>query len=321
MDVSRIRPRIYLIYAEEEQQRRYGLGALIESPVPDNYYQHEVRPRKRNPHRIHHRTRIHGLAWSFVQMERNCHKRGLPAPWRWSKYGDDQPLHDRRPIGVMLEPDPLDLRFFHEHEKWWHRYDRMPRLWLGAGAVGKLHPTFIRWLSGVLCFTPAGHAYADQALEGLETLAYAMPSSRLLTPSGRGDAPPKYTFGIADNWDSGGKRSRSPSMAQFILSKLPPGTAYIPPDGTQSGSLAEALDCRAYLVLSQEESMVPYDALLALAGGATVIGPNLPIWRSVKSIKPGRVALYPVRPQGNNRCVWNALDVAAFLKARLKPRK
>lgn len=315
MDTSKIRPRCYIIYQEEEMQSSYGVGALIESPVPDNYYQHEVRPRKRNPYRIHFRTRIHGLAWSFVRMELLSHRMKMPPPWRWSKYGDDQPKHDRRPIMVMLEPDQLDLRFFSDHERLWKRFDRVPKLHLGAGSLGRLPPTFMRWLDGVLALTPAGHKYAYEALEGLDTRADFIPTDRLLTPG-----EPKFTYGIAQNWDSGGKRNRSPSMAPFILSKLPPGTVAPLQDEAHGASVIESANCRAYLVLSQAEEMVPYDAILALAGGATVIGPDIPIWRGIKSIKPKKVALYPVRPQGNNRCVWNALDVAAFLKSRLKKK-
>lgn len=320
MDTARIRPRCYIIHAEEDQARRYGLGKTVQSPVPDDYYRHEVRPRKRNPYRIHHRTRRHGLAWSFVRMELSSHRRGLMAPWRWSKYGDDQPKHDRRPLAVLLEPDRLDLRFLHEHERWWHRFDRMPRLWLGAGTVGRLPPTFMRWLDGVLAITPAGHAFADHALDGTPTKAQLIPTDRLLVPAER-QAEKKWTYAIADNWDSGGRRTRAPSLARFVLSKLPPGAAFIPQKGDSWPDLAEALDARAYLVLSYAEEMAPYDAVLALAAGATVVGPNLPVWRSLKSIHPRKVLLYPVRQQGNNRCVWNPLDVAAFLKANLKDKR
>lgn len=318
MDISRVRPRCYILHSEEEHGKRYGLGKTLDAEVPDHWNQWEVRPRKWNPKTIQHKTRKSGLAATFCRMEINSHKAGLMAPWRYTPYGDAQPRHDRRALGVMLEPSPLDLQFFHEKEYLWHRFLVMPRLYLGAQALGRLPPTFMRWLYGVLALTPAGFSYAEAALAPFEDVGvYAVNSHRFLTKG-----QPKYDFGVADNWDSAGRRTRMPGSAQSILNWAGFGQKriYQPPTGDRWDTLAEAINARVYLVLSQNEGMVPYDALLALAGGAIVVGPNTPVWKSVQSYAPKKVVLYPTRPQGHNRCLWAAQDVAAHLKATLKDR-
>lgn len=322
MDTKKIRPRCYIVHAEEEHAKRYGVGKRIESPVPDAYYDHEVRPRKRNPQHIHHATRERGLAWSMTKMEVNSQKRGEAGPWRFSKYIDDQPRQHRQPLMVLLEPTEKDLAFFSAHERWWHRPDLMPRLWLGAGALGRLPPTFMRWLDGVIALTPSGHQAAYDAFEGLDARAYQIPTDRLLTPKNRKN-PPKWVYAFADNWDAGGNRLRSPQMASWLLRGVPMAErAFVPQAGAgdYSATLAEALNCWFYIVVSQDEGIIPYDGVLALAGGATVIAPNVAVWRSVKGISPGKVLLYPVRQTGNNRCAWNAVEVSAFVQATLKKR-
>lgn len=319
MDVSKVRPRCYILYAEESHACRYGLGNEIQSVVPDHWNKWEVRPRKWNPKTIHHKTRKWGLAATFCRMEINSHKGGMMAPWRFTPYGDQQPRHDRRPVGVLLEPTKLDLKFFHEKEHLWHNFQVMPRLYLGAHTIGRLPPTFMRWLYGLLALTPAGLAAAEQALQPFDDIrAYPVTHSHFLTKGS-----PKYAFGAAHNFDSGGKRLRSHSTLHAILdwAGFPAASRFIPEHGTDWWEVAEATNCAVYAVLSQDESLIPYDGLLALAGGALVFAPDLPVWRSVKTLAPSRVALYPVRSQGHNRCVWAAQDVAAQLKAALRHRK
>jgi hypothetical protein len=311
MDLARVRPRVYIIYAEEAHGGRYGAGEAMESFVPDNYYRHEVRARKRNPYRIHHIQRKRGMMAGFVRFEVNCHRRGMKAPWRFSKYGDAQPKADRRANAVLLEPDALDLNYLSTVTGWHHGLN-VPVICLGSSAFGRLPGNYARWLDGMMTLTPEGQAYAEASLSkpgGLWTRQ--IPWSRFLTRRGR----PKYAYGVADAWESP-RRIRKPQVARSFFHRLHGGGShFIPPESPGWADLIQAIDARYYLILSHDEGMIPYDAFLASAAGAVVVAPNVPAFRGF----PGRKVLYPVRSQGNNRCNWAVQDVLAYLKPRLKP--
>ena len=67
----------------------------------------------------------------------------------------------------------------------------------------------------------------------------------------------------------------------------------------------------SFYILASAKEQVPFDAMIALARGATLVAPDVPIFQNL----PGKKQLYPAKMSGD-RIIWSQTEVEQFLKGK-----
>jgi len=278
---------VWLLYPHKRLWGRFGSAPVNE------YDEWEVRPVRwhRDPYPQGH--------WATVSVfEDGSYWDGHESPWR--RPGGDWEMRGRAAY-VYFNPTAQDIRWATRHTDFWHHKGRMPVVYLGQ-TTSKMPGITVSHCGGVMSYSRGKTLQVDEAM-GRRV------STRVWWEKMWDTEKPKHRFSCPGGWRHD-ERIRWPSIfgkwAESVGSDV-----FIPQDNGTWEELEEATSCEYYVVLSTRETM-PFDAMMAAARGATVIGPDIPIYRELFDHK----WLYPVVHQGHDVVAWGQADVREWFLNR-----
>jgi len=280
------KPFVWLLYPTPNLWARYG-----STPEVSGYEEHEIRPiRKRG------KLEPGGFLATVAQYEESCfHHRVIP-PWR--KFNSKK----RRPVGVLLNPSDRDNWFLKKHYNKLKSPFNIPEFHLGA-------PPNRRLPLGFACYTDLIWTFDPEAAQKLRD-SVAPWFARTLDFHKLWKKKKEHTHqaAVALNWRNKLTR-RHPDIAEKWGSALGLETYRAKDDGTWQDFLF-GTDCSAYILATAKEQ-VPFDAMIAMARGATLIAPDVPLFQHL----PGKRVLYPAKMDGD-RIIWSQSEVEHYLRGK-----
>lgn len=280
--------RVYLLHPSRYFWARYG-----SCPWSD-YDEWEVRPvRWTRP------LLASGFLSTYASFEEGCHFYGIKAPWR-----DVSDKYQRRAGVIYLNPTHRDLRWGAQHREKWKNDLNTPQFYLGHPSTGTVPRSAIGIADGYYAYT---RPYYDAVKADFGGRGYGLNYMDLLGPS----REPSHKVVAAPNWRHQ-QRARYPSMVEGWCEDIGVD-CHAPEDDGRWETMLDATDTEFYFVASTRET-VPFDAMLAAARGAKVVGPSLPLWKELFDHK----WLYPVALGAHNEAVWSQTEVREWFRARLR---
>lgn len=226
------------------------------------------------------------------------------APWKYPEF-----IRKRQPVAIYMAPTLKDINWMHRHlEKWKHTYN-IPKLFIGAFYADNLPAGFHRICDGVVCLTKETQATIFKATPpGFPVIT--LPWKQMWAK----EEDPAYDFGLA-----------MPFRDRFAVRNPVWARDWIPEGSWKVSNtlekgfhqdLAEATSCRYYMVGSQREG-IPWDAMIALARGATLVAPDAEPFRRIA----GNKILYPVGqgPRGGPYRI-STVETRIWVQNRLRRR-
>ena len=279
------KPSVWIVYPEPTLWARYGAYPVNE------YEEYEVRPvRRMKP------LDSRGFMATVIQFEEGCFPLRIPAPWRTFN------SKSRRAVGVYLNPTEQDLKFVKNCWEDFKRPYNMPEFHIGAPADRKFPAGFTAWTDLVWTFDKEARDNLQEAFE--PWFARCLPWWRWW----KTEKDHKYEAVAAPNWRSTAVM-RHPETAKRWGEALGLSVTEPKNDGTWEDFLL-GTDTSFYILASAKEQ-VPFDAMIALARGATLVAPDVPIFQNL----PGKKQLYPAKMSGD-RIIWSQTEVEQFLKGK-----
>ena len=280
------KPFVWLIYPTPNLWARYGSSDEV-----SGYEEYEIRPIRKNG-----RLEGAGFLATVAQYEESCFFHGAVPPWR--KFNSKK----RRPVGVMLNPSALDLQFLRRNFGKLKNKFNIPEFHMGA-------PPDRRMPLGFTAYTDLIWTFDDEASQRLRDsieprFARTLDFHRLWKKK----KEHANEASVALNWRNATTR-RHPDIAEKWGSALGLETYRARDDGTWQDFLL-GTDCSAYILATAKEQ-VPFDAMIALARGATLVAPDVPLFQHL----PGKRMLYPAKMNGD-RIIWSQSEVEHYLRGK-----
>ena len=284
-------PSVWVVYPNEIHRPYHGAF-----PV-NQYDKWEIRPiRWRN-----RKLDQNGMLATAAMFEEGCHRKKIKAPWR------EHNSKGLRAVYVYLNPTRQDRTFGIRHWKKFRKVYNIPELVLGEpiryGLPAKAH----EWVSGIWTFQRAAAKRARTAY--WNRFGYHLPWWKWWQDE-RESGKERPMFGIAEAFGDN-QALRHPGLAQKWCNK----EVIRPKDDKTWEALIGATWCRLYMIATTRES-VPFDAMIAAARGATLVAPDVPIFRNI----PGKHWLYPAHQAGDH-ILWNQTDVTTWILGKLQNGK
>ena len=305
--------RFWVIYPTSDQSKRYGWVAHHYGE--DAWMTQHTRPRKiLNEDRMIGRymdgrewVLSRGIARAMGRFELNTDKY---SPGSIPAYRRNQRDPSQRATVVMLNPTGKDFDYVTKAVHFWHQRRRIPRMVLGSHVRHALPPNFHNWLWGILCWSREEQSDLMQRLAGTRINVRFMNWHAICDRRWR-ETTVYWSFPGAMGHS---RRIRKPELGRFLLDRMGSESSFR--IGTQDDSWKEgasATDCKTYVILSHSEGdAVPFDARIALARGARVIAPDIPVYRALET---SRKTLYPCRLVGHNGAAWSPMDLASWFNS------
>ena len=279
------RPSVWLLYPDKRHWARHGAFDV------SGFEEWEVRPVRRM-----RELEGGGFMSTVAAFEDGCHHLKIDAPWR--TYNSKR----RRAVGVYLNPTEQDLKFVKNCWEDFKRPYNMPEFHIGAPADRKFPAGFTAWTDLVWTFDKEARDNLQEAFE--PWFARCLPWWRWW----KTEKDHKYEAVAAPNWRSTAVM-RHPETAKRWGEALGLSVTEPKNDGTWEDFLL-GTDTSFYILASAKEQ-VPFDAMIALARGATLVAPDVPIFQNL----PGKKQLYPAKMSGD-RIIWSQTEVEQFLKGK-----
>jgi hypothetical protein len=283
-------PTVWIMYPNTTQWARHGSYPVNE------YDEWEIRPVRRND-----KLEAGGFLATVSKFEDGCHHLGIKAPWReWNS-------KNRRAVAVYLNPNSKDLEWGKSYYNKFKRPYNLPEFHIGAPKNRILPKNFLSWVDDVWCYDTRAKERLNAAIKPY--FGKSIPWFNWWKEDRK--STPQYDFGIAGSWrDSQVNRSMS------IAKEWCPDWGKVKePRVDKEATWKELLDttsCRWYMVATTRES-IPFDAMIAVARGATLVAPDVPVFSQL----PGKKMLYPAKMNGDS-ILWSKTEVKAWLQNRLR---
>lgn len=284
------KPTVYITYPTEHCRPRHGAYPVGE------YDKWEVRPirwrrRPLNPK---------GILATMVDFEEGCHRKKIKAPWReWNS-------KNRRCALVYLHPNRQDLSYASRRWRDFKAARNVPDFFLGPPFTYGIPPSAIAWLDGIWSFSNEGHKRMTKAFGGG---CFRIPWESWWAEDAE-SGKPKPRFGIAQPWGDMGTK-RWPGLAVQWAQDAGGSMVRGRDDNSWQGFLPTTR-AEFYMLATTRES-VPWDAMIAVARGSTLVAPDTPMFRAL----PGRKILFPALAQGD-QIVWSSSETRQWIKQRLQ---
>ena len=237
-----------------------------------------------------------GFFASVAGFEEGCHWMKIKAPWReWNS-------KNKRACVVYLNPLEKDLKWMGRNWQNFKKPFNIPSLMLGAPPNRKL-PRFIEQMSNMI-WTFDRDARNNLAKAFHETFAkrlrwetwwktqYEFKNEAVAAPDWC-DMSVRRFPNVAENW------------AEALGLKV-----YHPKNNGSWQDFLFGTDAKMYILATTKES-VPFDAMIALARGCTLVAPDVPLFQRLH----GKKKLYPAKMVGD-RIIWSQTEVTHFLKGQ-----
>jgi len=283
-------PTVWILYPNTKQWARHG------SYQASDYDNWEIRPIRRNDN-----LENAGILATVARFEDGCHHLGIKAPWReWNSKG-------RRAVCVYLNPTQGDINWGVIHHEKFKKGFNLPKFHIGAPKNRVLPKNFLAWVDDVWCYDTDGKENLNSSIGPY--FGKRIPWFNWWKNDRK--ALPKYDFGIAGHWKDNGV-NRSLAIAKDWCPDW--GNIHEPRVDRESRweELLDTTDCRWYMVATTRES-IPFDAMIAVARGATLVAPDVPVFSQL----PGKKILYPAKMSGE-RIIWSQIEVKAWLQNKLR---
>jgi len=282
-------PTVWILHPTDYQKPHYGVYRVNE------YDKWEIRPIRRNQRA----NDPNGVLATVAMFEEGCHRKKIRAPWR------EHNSKMRRANVVYLNPSRKDIYWGSENYEKFKQVWNIPRITLGEPLGYALPHNMSAWVDGIW-------SYSKESAKRIAEAMWPQFSTRLPWEKlwKKRETPSRYrTAFLAHDWGDIGSM-RHPELARAWV---PAGIEVKTCKNSRLGlDLVRATACDLYIIASTRES-VPFDAMIALARGCTLVAPDQPIFRRL----PGRKILYPSYNAGD-KILWSQGDVGLRLQTELK---
>ena len=281
----------WILYPDRTKAARYGSRPISE------YDKWEIRPIRRERENLRE-----GTFATVAAFEKGCQWLHIPAPWRTYN------RKHRRACVVYLNPKPHDVAYISRTWDEWRRSNNVDAFYWGP-VFGKGFPTgYLTYTSGAVCFTQEGFNAARASLANTGKAVARIFWETLFAP--RPANGPTYAF--APSWGHA-DRDRLDMTATAWAQSWRPGEVWADPAADSWQAVQAATAAKFYIILSRKEQF-PFDALIASARGATIVAPDIPLYRNIRVNK----ILYPCFTQTHNQCALSLPETREFLKETFK---
>ena len=276
------RPNVWLMYPDKKQWARHG--ALEVS----GFEEWEIRPVRRMKE-----LNSGGFMSTVVAFEDGCHRLKIKAPWR--TFNERR----RRAVGVYLNPTERDIAWIKKNHKSFLKDYNLPKLHIGQPASRSLPYGVTQWADLIWCYDREAR---DRLAEAFEPhFVKRIPWERFW----KEEKKPAHQAVAAPDW-----RDMSVIRLPHVAKKFGEALGLEVHNPKNNGTWEDFLlgtSCSKYILATTRER-VPFDALVALSRGATLVAPNVPLFQRLH----GKKILYPAKMVGEG-IVWSQSEVEHYL--------
>lgn len=279
---------MWMLYPNESHPERYGSRPVNE------YDQWEVRPIRRNGKPLYSGGILHTVA----AFEDGCLRLGIKAPWR--EFNKD----NRRAAVIYLNPTSRDIRFIQKHWRNFKKAYNIPDFFIGQSSTGKMPLGVGTWAEGIMVYDKGSKKHYKSRIDKFHVEEVGQKNfwNKMEHPRRR--------VAFASNWGHA-LRQRSHGVPQKWFHDWGYNTHV--PEADRWQDVVDATDSEYYMVYSRRES-IPFDAMRAISRGATLIAPDIKLYRRL----PGKKVLYPARDCGHGQIAFSTTDVRLWLQNKFK---
>ena len=277
------RPSVWLLYPDKRHWARHGAFDV------SGFEEWEVRPVRRM-----RELEGGGFMSTVAAFEDGCHHLKIDAPWR--TYNSKR----RRAVGVYLNPTERDIKWIKRNHKAFQKDYNLPKLHIGQPANRSLPYGVTQWTDLVWCYDREARDRLAQAFEPY--FVKRIPWEQFWL----NEKNPEHEAVAAPDWRDMNV-IRLPHVAENFGKALGLGV-YMPKNNGTWEDFLLGTSCSKYILATTRER-VPFDALVALSRGATLVAPDVPLFQRLH----GKKILYPAKMVGE-RIVWSQSEVEHYLK-------
>lgn len=276
---------VFVMYGDRRQWARHGAY-----PIPNEADPYQVRPV-----RWVRQLAPAGFFASVAMFEDGARRYPVDAPWRYALR-----MWWRRAGLLYLEPPERDETWMFNHWDEWDNKDHYDGIHLGVPFHRRLQPSWLEKARRLWAYDDlARKALADSVSESWRILRIPWEGWW------RSDSPCSGAV-AAPSWKDT-TCVRYPDFGQILLKDARLDVRR-PENNATWKDFLQHMDAMVYLVATKQEAHTPWDVLIALSHGATLVAPDLAGFRALR----GRKVLWPCREYRSGRCEWNFHEVRAW---------